>query len=77
MTTLYDDKGNKLASKPTNAEGIAEYIVECDTETELEVTMDDYESKKVTIDGSDDEVVAVAVALDPIEKKNLSQIVWY
>ncbi|MGB1307621.1 MAG: OmpA family protein [Oceanihabitans sp.] len=67
-TTLYDDKGNKLVSKTTNAEGVSEFMVECDTETELEVTMADYDSKKVTVAGTDEEEVAVDVALDPIEK---------
>ncbi len=65
--TLYDNQGNKLSSKPTNAEGVAEFIVECETETELEVTMNDYESKKVTIAASSEEEVSVPVALDPIE----------
>ena len=68
MATLYDAKGNKIASKPTNAEGIAEFIIECDTETELEVTMDEYESNRLTIKGTDEEELAVAIALDPIEE---------
>jgi len=68
MATLYDDKGNKLASKPTNAEGIAEFIVECDTDTELEATMEEYESNKIAIEGTDEEELAVTLALDPIEK---------
>jgi len=68
MATLYDAKGNKIASKPTNAEGIAEFIIECDTDTELEVTMDQYESNKLAIEGTDEEEIAVAIALDPIEE---------
>ena len=68
MTTLYDDKGNKIASKATNAQGQVEYIVECDTQTELEVTMEEYESKKVTVDGTQEEEMTLSVALDPIEK---------
>lgn len=67
MATLYDNQGNKLSSKPTNALGLVEFIVECETETELEVTMDEYESKKVEIPGSSEEEVTVDVALDPIE----------
>ena len=68
MATLYDAKGNKIASKPTNAEGIAEFIIECDTETELEVTMAEYESNRLSIKGTDEEELAVAIALDPIEQ---------
>lgn len=66
--SLYDAEGNKVTTKTTNAEGIAEFIVECEQDTELEVTMDDYESKKVTVNGSREEEVAVQISLDPIEE---------
>ncbi|MFD2543198.1 OmpA family protein [Lacinutrix gracilariae] len=66
--TLYDDKGNKISSKITDAEGIAAFIIECDTDTELEVTMDGYESNKLAIEGTDEEELSVAIALDPIEE---------
>ncbi|MGB3606059.1 MAG: OmpA family protein [Psychroserpens sp.] len=64
---LYDDQGNKVVSKMTNAQGVAEFIVECDQETELEVIMDGYESKKVTVSGSQEEEQNVSIMLDPIE----------
>ena len=67
-TSLLDDQGNVLATKTTNAEGLVEYIIECEKETELQVTMEDYESNKVAIDGTRDEETNVTVALDPIEK---------
>ncbi|WP_299383510.1 OmpA family protein [uncultured Lacinutrix sp.] len=66
--SLVDSKGNILSTKTANAEGVVEYIVECDTETELQVTMADYESNKLSIEGSNEEEVAVEIALDPIEK---------
>ncbi|WP_452220665.1 OmpA family protein [Lacinutrix salivirga] len=66
--TLMDDQGNVLATKTTDAEGKAEFIIECEKETELQVTMDDYESKKMTVDGTRDEELSVTVGLDPIEK---------
>ncbi len=66
--TLYDDQGNKIVSKTTNAEGIAEFIVECDKDTELEVVMNDFESKKVTVKGTQDKEVNVTISLDPIDK---------
>ncbi|WP_299250127.1 OmpA family protein [uncultured Lacinutrix sp.] len=66
--SLVDNKGNILSTKTANAEGVVEYIVECDTETELQVTMADYESNKLSIEGSNEEEVAVEIALDPIEK---------
>ncbi|WP_281847781.1 OmpA family protein [Olleya namhaensis] len=67
LTTLVDAQGNVLASKPANAKGVVEYIVECETGTELQVTMDGYESNKVTIAASNEEEVAVTVSLKPIE----------
>jgi outer membrane protein OmpA-like peptidoglycan-associated protein/Tol biopolymer transport system component len=68
LTSLVDANGNVLASKPANAEGQAEYIIECETDTELQVTMDGYESNKVAIAGSNEEEVAVTVRLQPIEE---------
>lgn len=66
--SIYDDQGNKLVSKTTNAEGKAEFMVECDKNSELEVVMDGYNSRKVKVDGSDKEEVIVPIALDPIDK---------
>ena len=65
--TLYDSEGNMITSKMSNAEGLVEFIVECETDTQMEVTMPDYESKRVDIEGTNEEEVEVAVALDPIE----------
>lgn len=66
--SLFDIEGNKISTKTTNEEGIAEFIVECETDTELEVTMNDYDSKKVTVKGSNEEELDVQISLDPIEK---------
>ncbi|WP_299098355.1 OmpA family protein [uncultured Winogradskyella sp.] len=66
--SLFDDEGNKVVSKTTNEEGIAEFIVECDKDSELEVVMEDFESKKVPVKGTNDEETNVQISLDPIEK---------
>ena len=66
--SLYDAQGNKIVTKQTNDEGIAEFIVECDADSELEVVMEDYDSKKVTVKGTNEEEVDVQISLDPIEK---------
>ncbi len=68
MVTLYDDQGNKIVAKPTNAAGVAEFIVECDKEVELEVVMDGFESKKTTVAGTQEKNVGVTISLDPIDK---------
>ncbi|MDN3491436.1 OmpA family protein [Winogradskyella bathintestinalis] len=64
---LYDDEGNKVISKMTNDDGIAEFIVECDKDSELEVVMDGFDSKKVPVKGTNDEENNVQISLQPIE----------
>lgn len=66
--TMYDDAGNKLLTKTTNADGLAEFIVECGKSSDLEVTKEGFESRRVTVNGSEEEEVEVPIALDPIEE---------
>jgi outer membrane protein OmpA-like peptidoglycan-associated protein/tetratricopeptide (TPR) repeat protein len=66
--TLYDDKGNKLVSKETNAEGIAEFMVEAGQDTELEIVRDGFESQRIPVKGTQEEEVNIRVSLSPIEK---------
>lgn len=73
--SLFDVEGNKIVSKTTNNEGIAEFIVECEEETELEVVKDGFDSKKVIVKGSSEEQNSVQISLDPIEKLIVSKIV--
>jgi outer membrane protein OmpA-like peptidoglycan-associated protein/tetratricopeptide (TPR) repeat protein len=68
MVTLYDDQGNKIVSKNTNSEGIAEFIVECDKDSELEVVMNDFESQKLMLKGTQEKEVNVKISLSPIDK---------
>ncbi|HNU58359.1 MAG TPA: OmpA family protein [Aquaticitalea sp.] len=65
--SLFDDQGNKIVTKETNEEGIAEFIVECDKDTELEVVSDGYESKIITLKGTHEKELNVAISLDPID----------
>lgn len=65
--SLYDAEGNKVVSKMTNDEGIAEFIVECDNDSELEVVMDGFDSKKVPVKGTNEEENNVQISLEPIE----------
>lgn len=68
LVSMVDGDGNRLNTKTTNAEGLAEFIVECETESKLEVSMTDYESQMVDVDGSSEEEMTVNVALEPIEE---------
>lgn len=66
--SLADAQGNVLSTKTTDADGKAEFMIECDMDTELQVTMQDYESKKLSVSGTTEEEVDIQVMLDPIEK---------
>jgi len=66
--TLYDEQGNKIVSKETNADGIAEFIIEAGKDTELEVVMDGFESKRIPVKGTQEQEVKVKVLLSPIDK---------
>ncbi|TXD83723.1 OmpA family protein [Subsaximicrobium wynnwilliamsii] len=65
---LSDKDGNQLLTKQTNAEGKVEFIVECDQESELQISMVDYDSKKVIVEASEEEEVEVSIQLEPIER---------
>lgn len=66
--SLYDTEGNKIVTKSTNNEGVAEFLVECEKDSELEVIMEGFESKKVAVKGSNKDENNVQISLDPIEK---------
>jgi outer membrane protein OmpA-like peptidoglycan-associated protein/tetratricopeptide (TPR) repeat protein len=66
-TTLYDSEGNMIATKTADAEGKVEYMIECETDTEIEGAMADYESNRVAIEGTNEEEVEVTIPLDPLE----------
>lgn len=66
--TLRDSQGNVLSTKATDDSGKAEFMIECNQDTELEVILDEYESQKVALGGTRDEEISVDIALNPIEK---------
>ncbi|MBT8253397.1 MAG: PD40 domain-containing protein [Bacteroidia bacterium] len=68
MVSIVDDEGNKVSTKATNSDGVAEFMIECETDTKLEVTMDDYESSITDVEGTSEEEVNVNIPLNPIEQ---------
>ena len=68
VVVISDSNGNTLSSKSTDDNGRAEFIIECETDTELQIGKVDYESKKVSISGTREEEINMDVALEPIEK---------
>ena len=65
---IYDDQGNMITTKNTDTNGVAEFIIECETDTKLQVLMDGYESASADIEGTSEEEMAVSIALNPIDK---------
>ncbi len=48
--------------------GNSEFMTECESDTQLQIALEDYESKNMLISGTRDEEIMISVALDPIEK---------
>jgi outer membrane protein OmpA-like peptidoglycan-associated protein/tetratricopeptide (TPR) repeat protein len=68
FVNLSDASNNTLSSKNTDDKGNSEFMIECETDTQLQVSLQDYESKNVSLSGTRNEEVVVNVTLDPIEK---------
>ncbi len=68
MVSIVDDEGNKVNTKVTSSSGLAEFMIECETDVKLEVTMEDYESTLIDVAGTSEEEVMVDISLDPIDK---------
>ncbi|RZW43358.1 MAG: cell envelope biogenesis protein OmpA [Flavobacteriaceae bacterium] len=66
--SLNDADGNNMVSKQSDENGLAEFIIECEENAEVEAVMEGYSSNKVTISGTNDEEFEVQIALQPIEK---------
>lgn len=65
---LKDMEGNLLSTKATDTNGVAEFIIECDTDTVMEVILDGYESAQMEVEGTNEEEVSVNVAMNKIEE---------
>ena len=64
---IKDAEGTVFGTKVSNAEGIVEYIIECDVNTLITGTKADYESGMAAVEGTSEEEVSVEVILTPIE----------
>jgi outer membrane protein OmpA-like peptidoglycan-associated protein len=65
---LADDQGNSLGSKVTDAEGKVVFKVECDKESVIEASIQDYVSRKEQVNSGDNPERMVDIALEPIEE---------
>lgn len=66
--SLYDDQGNKISTKSSDAEGKTTFIVECNTSSDIEVLADGYDSKRITEKTERVEEQDVRISLNPIEE---------
>jgi len=64
---IKDAEGTVFGTKVSNAQGVVEYIIECDVNTLITGTKADYESGMATVEGTSEEEVSVEVILTPIE----------
>ena len=65
--SIQDAEGNVFGTKTSNAEGIVEYIIECDVDTKLVGSKIDYESGSTVVSGTSEEMVSAELLLTPIE----------
>ena len=65
--SIQDGEGNIFGTKTSNAEGIVEYIIECDVDTKLVGSKIDYESGSPVVSGTSEEMVSAELLLTPIE----------
>jgi len=66
--TLTDKEGNPIKTKLTDADGNADFLIECGKDVIVEARFDEYENNKVNVAGTDEEAVDVTISLNPIEK---------
>lgn len=65
---LSDTKGNKVATRTTDAQGKTTFKVECNKDIVFEVTAKDYEGTTQQVKGTDTAIANVTIALKPIEE---------
>jgi len=65
---IKDAEGTVFGTKVSNAEGIVEYIIECDIDTILTGSKIDYESGMTTVAGTSEEEVSAELLLTPIDE---------
>jgi outer membrane protein OmpA-like peptidoglycan-associated protein/tetratricopeptide (TPR) repeat protein len=73
--SLFDKDENIITSKTTDANGLVEFMVECEDVNIITATANDYESAKVTTIPTSEEETQVDIALDPIEEIIVANLV--
>lgn len=66
--TLNDAKGNRVATRTSDAEGKVTFKVECNKDIVLEASATDYENNTKNVKGTDSTIANVTIELKPIEE---------
>ena len=66
--SIQDADGNIFGTKTSNAKGVVEYIIECDTDTKLVASKVDYENGSTLVAGTSEEEVFAEISLTPIDE---------
>lgn len=65
--SLFDGQGTKVLSKTTNAEGLVEFLIECETANDIDAVADGYSGKRMSVPSSSEEEIALTINLLPID----------
>ena len=68
VVSIQDSEGNIFGTKTSNAEGIVEYIIECDIDSKLVGSKIDYESGATLLAGTSEEEVSAELLISPIDE---------
>ena len=68
VVSIQDSEGNIFGTKTSNAEGIVEYIIECDIDSKLVGSKIDYESGATLLGGTSEEEVSAELLISPIDE---------
>lgn len=65
--SLFDSEGNKVLTKQANEQGFAEFLVECESENDIDAIAEGYSGKRLTLPSTSDEEISMNIRLLPIE----------
>lgn len=65
--SLFDAQGNKVLTKQANEQGFAEFMVECETENDIDAIAEGYSGKRLKVPSTSEEEITMNINLLPIE----------
>lgn len=65
--SLFDGEGNKVLTKQANEQGFAEFLVECETNNDIDAIAEGYSGKRLKVPSTSEEEIKMTINLLPIE----------